>query len=60
MIGAGQERYYQHNFQATKYDLIDYSLNVINGATGDASASGSSTEWAMRSFFGRVNLDWNN
>lgn len=39
---------------------IDYSLNVINGATGDASASGSSTEWAMRSFFGRVNLDWNN
>lgn len=60
MIGASQERYYQHNFQATKYDLIDYSLNVINGATGDASASGSSTEWAMRSFFGRVNLDWNN
>lgn len=35
MIGASQERYYQHNFQATKYDLIDYSLNVINGATGD-------------------------
>lgn len=60
MIGASQERYYQHNFQATKYDLIDYSLDVINGATGDASASGSSTEWAMRSFFGRVNLDWNN
>lgn len=59
MIGASQEKYYQHNFQATKYDLIDYSLNVINGATGDASASGSSTEWAMRSFFGRVNLDWN-
>lgn len=60
MIGASQERYYTHNFKATKYDLIDYSLNVINGATGEASASGSSSEWAMRSFFGRVNLDWNN
>ncbi|MCR8895062.1 TonB-dependent receptor [Bacteroides sp. ET336] len=60
MIGASQEKYYSHNFQATKYDLIDYSLWVINGATGDASASGSSSEWAMRSFFGRVNLDWNN
>lgn len=60
MIGASQEKYYSHNFQASKYDLIDYSLWVINGATGDASASGSSSEWAMRSFFGRVNLDWNN
>lgn len=60
MLGASQEKYYTHNFQATKYDLIDYSLNVINGATGEASASGSSSEWAMRSFFGRVNLDWNN
>ena len=60
MIGASQEKYYSHNFQASKYDLIDYSLWVINGATGDASASGSSSEWAMRSCFGRVNLDWNN
>lgn len=38
--------------------MIDTSLGVLNGAIGDASASGSSAEWAMRSFFGRVNLDW--
>lgn len=60
MIGASQERYYTHNFSASKYDLIDLSLNVMNAAIGDASASGSSAEWAMRSFFGRVNLDWEN
>lgn len=58
MIGASQERYYTHNFSASKYDLIDLSLNVMNAAIGEASASGSSAEWAMRSFFGRVNLDW--
>lgn len=60
MLGASQEKYYSHNFQAKKHDLIDDNLSVINGATGEASASGSSSEWAMRSFFGRVNLDWDN
>lgn len=58
MLGASQEKYRSHNFKATKYDMIDTSLGVLNGAIGDASASGSSAEWAMRSFFGRVNLDW--
>ena len=60
MLGASQEMYRSSNFSATKYDLIDLSLNVLNAAIGDASASGSSSEWAMRSFFGRVNLDWEN
>ena len=60
MVGASQEMYRSRNFSATKYDMIDLSLNVINAAIGDATASGSSTEWAMRSFFGRVNLDWEN
>lgn len=60
MIGASQEMYRSKNFSATKYDMIDLSLNVIDAAIGDATASGSSTEWAMRSFFGRINLDWEN
>lgn len=60
MVGASQEQYLSKNFSATKYDLLDINLDVINGATGDASASGSSTEWAMRSYFGRINLDWDN
>lgn len=58
MLGASQEKYRSHNFSASKYDMIDTSLGVLNGAVGDASAGGSSAEWAMRSYFGRVNLDW--
>ena len=38
--------------------MIDTSLGVLDGAIGDSSASGNSSEWVMRSFFGRVNLDW--
>ena len=59
MIGASQEMYRSKNFSATKYDMIDLSLNVIDAAIGDATASGSSTEWAMRSFFGRINYKFN-
>lgn len=58
MAGASQELYRSKNFSATKYDLIDLSLGVINGATGDTNASGSMTEWAMHSYFGRINLNW--
>ena len=58
MAGASQELYRSRSFNATKYDLIDPSLGTLGAATGDASASGSKTEWAMHSYFGRVNLAW--
>lgn len=58
MAGASQELYRSKSFATTKYDLVDISLGVINGATGDASSSGSLAEWAMHSYFGRVNLSW--
>lgn len=58
MLGASQEQYGWQWFSATKLDLIDPGLGVINGAVGDASAQGTRVEWAMRSFFGRINLGW--
>lgn len=58
MAGASSELYRSKNFSASKYDLVDLSLDVLNAATGDASASGSRTEWAMQSYFGRLNLNW--
>lgn len=58
MAGASQELYRSKNFATTKYDLVDINLDVIDGATGDASSSGSLTEWAMQSYFGRINLSW--
>jgi TonB-linked SusC/RagA family outer membrane protein len=60
MAGASQEQYLWKNFGVTKYDLIDMNLSAINAATGDATASGYGTRWAMRSYFGRLNLGWDN
>lgn len=58
MVGVSNELYRTDNFSAMKYDLVDESLDVISAATGDASVSGSRSEYAMRSFFGRINLNW--
>ncbi len=58
MVGGSQEQYSSEEFQTSKLDLIDPSLGVIDAAIGDASASGSKFEWAMRSYFGRINLNW--
>jgi TonB-linked SusC/RagA family outer membrane protein len=60
MVAASQEQYGWQWFDASKLDLIDPGLGVINGAVGDATAGGTRVEWAMRSFFGRVNLGWDN
>lgn len=58
LTGASQEMRRDRAFSAQKYDWIDSSVDVINGATGESTTSGSHSEWAMRSFFGRVNLAW--
>ncbi len=58
LAGASQEQYSSERFQTSKQDLIDPSLGVIDAAIGDASSSGSKYEWAMRSYFGRINLNW--
>jgi len=58
MLGSSQEMLKDGWFAASKLDLIDPSLSVLNAATMDASASGNTTDWTMRSFFGRLNLSW--
>ncbi|MGO3806294.1 MAG: SusC/RagA family TonB-linked outer membrane protein, partial [Sphingobacterium sp.] len=58
MVGASQEYMDDSWFAASKLDLIDPSLSVLNAATMDAAASGNRTDWTMRSFFGRINLSW--
>lgn len=60
MAGGSQELYRDKNFNVRKYDLIDLSLDALDAAVGDATAGGNGTEWAMRSFFGRLNMDWDN
>lgn len=41
-----------------RYDLIDDSLTSIDAATTNGPIGGNYTEWSMRSYFGRVNLSW--
>ena len=43
-----------------KYDLIDPSLGAIDAGMTNGSITGNYNEWAMRSYFGRVNLNWDN
>ena len=58
MIGASQEQYQGENTGVRRMDLIDPTLEVIDGAIGLSSASGSKYQWVMRSYFGRLNLNW--
>ncbi len=60
LVGASQEydKYEWEMFR--KYDLIDDSLTGVNAGTTNGEINGTYTEWAMRSYFGRINLNWDN
>jgi len=59
MVGASQEYYKNSWFTASKLDLVDPSLSVLDAATLDAAASGNISDWTMQSYFGRLNLNYN-
>lgn len=58
MVGGSQELFRYRWFKTTRQDLLDPDLGSIDGATGASSSNGNTVEWVMRSFFGRVNLNW--
>lgn len=58
MAGASQEYNKAENEHFLKYDLIDDSLTSLDAAATNGPIGGNYTEWAMRSYFGRVNLNW--
>lgn len=59
MVGGSQENYVSENLTITRTGLIDESLTQLNAATKDPIASGAlSDDWAMQSYFGRLNLSW--
>ncbi len=57
---AGMSQEYDKNEYESflRYDLIDDSLTSIDAATTNGPIGGNYTEWSMRSYFGRVNLSW--
>jgi len=58
MGGASQEQFRRQYHQFTRMDLLDQSLWAVNGAIGETSSEGNIVEWAMQSYFGRINLGW--
>ncbi|MFD1628751.1 SusC/RagA family TonB-linked outer membrane protein [Pseudopedobacter beijingensis] len=58
LTGASQEKDNVKWFEAKKYDLQADNLSVINGATGESEATGTAADWVMHSYFGRLNLSW--
>lgn len=60
MAGASQEQYKYEWTSIERKDLINPNLSVIHVANGQISADGNYTAWVMRSYFGRINLDWEN
>lgn len=58
LAGASQEyEKYEYEYFG-RYDLADDSLTALDAGTTDRPTGGYYTEWAMRSFFGRINLNW--
>ena len=58
MVGASQELFRYKWLSTNKKDLIDPDLGSLNGAIGAATSEGKTVEWAMRSYFGRIKLNW--
>ena len=57
-VGGSQEAYRFNWFQASKEDFRAPEMTELNAATANATATGNYSNWAMHSFFGRVNLNW--
>lgn len=58
MVGASQEYNKYENEYFRKYDLVDESLTSLDAGTTDGPVGGNYDEWAMHSYFGRLNLGW--
>lgn len=58
MAGASQEYNKYDQDYYLKYDLVDESLTALDAASTLGRITGNYNEWAMRSYFGRINLVW--
>lgn len=59
--GFNQEYYKTESFAGARQDLLSYDIPVINAATGEiTSLTGNANDYALRSFFGRANYDYDN
>lgn len=54
-VGYNQMYYNYYNFDATKTGLIDYGITVPSSALVPTAITGTEYDYAIRSYFGRVN-----
>ena len=59
LAGYNETYFYSYNHDATKKGLFDESTYVFDAATTMISTTGNATDWALRSWFGRINYDFN-
>ncbi len=55
MVGYNQYYYNYYDTDATKLGLIDETITTLGSATTPTSTGGSEYDYAMRSYFGRLN-----
>lgn len=60
LAGFSQEQYWNNWITGSRsnFPFLDYPV-LSAGGVPDQKASGSGSEWVLRSFFGRVNYDFN-
>jgi len=58
LAGYNQEYYKSSSFSATKQDLYSLDIPVLDAAATNMSSSGTASDFAMRSYFGRLNYDF--
>ena len=58
LAGMSQEYNKYDQDYYIKYDLVDPSLGAIDAGMTNGNITGNYNEWAMRSYFGRINLNW--
>ncbi|MBB2151411.1 SusC/RagA family TonB-linked outer membrane protein [Pedobacter gandavensis] len=60
LVGYNQNYYKYYNFGASKKGLIDETITTLSSATNLVSATGSAYDYALRSYFGRLNYAYKN
>lgn len=59
LAGANQESFERRFFRAARLEIPSNSLPALSTGNPETSTNaGGATEWALRSFFGRVNYDF--
>lgn len=58
LVGYNETYYDETSQNATKQGLIDENVYVFDAATNMLSIGGSEGDWALRSWFGRLNYDY--